>query len=51
MESEFSWIKAHVGRCRNELADQLVKEAASSKTTDDCYTKIPKSAVLSELNE
>jgi len=48
---EFSWIKAHAGHRGNELADQLVKEAASSKTIDECYNRIPKSAVLCELNE
>ena len=48
---EFSWIKAHAGHRRNELADQLAKEAASSKTMDECYNRIPKSAVLCELNE
>ena len=47
----FSWIKEHAGHGGNELADQLAKEAASSKTIDWCYTKIQKSAVLSELNE
>jgi len=48
---EFSWIKAHAGHRGNELADQLPKEAVSSKTIEECYTRIPKSAVWSELNE
>jgi len=48
---EFSWIKAHEGHRRNELADQLAKAAASSRTIDKYYTRIPKSAVLCELNE
>jgi len=30
----------------NEMADQLAKEAANNKNIEECYTKIPKSAVL-----
>ena len=48
---EFSWIKAHAGHRGNELADQMAKEAASNKTIEECYNRIPKSAVLCELNE
>jgi len=48
---ELSWIKSHTGHHGNELADQLVKEAVSSKNIKECYTRIPKSAVWSELNE
>ena len=47
---EFSWIKAHAGYRGNELADRLAKEAASNRTIE-CHTRIPKSAVLCDLNE
>jgi ribonuclease HI len=43
---EFSWIKAHAWHQGNELADQLAKEAASSRTIDRCYARLPKSSVL-----
>ena len=33
------------------MADQQVKEAAKNKNIEECYIKIPKSAVLSELKE
>jgi ribonuclease HI len=48
---ELTWIKVHAGHRGNELADQLAKEAASSKNIEECYNKIPKSAVLSELKK
>jgi ribonuclease HI len=50
-EIEFNWIKALAGHRGNELADQLVKEAANNRGINECYTRIPKSTVLSELND
>jgi len=48
---EFSWIKAHMGHRGNEMADQQAKEAANNKDIEECYTKIPKSVVISEMQE
>jgi len=48
---EFSWIKAHTGHHGNELSDQLVIEAATSRDINKCYKKFPKSTALSELND
>jgi len=48
---EFCWVKAHAGQRGNGLADQMAKEAGGSKTIAGCYTRIPKSAAWSELNE
>jgi hypothetical protein len=39
---------AHAGHQGNELADQLAKEAASI-SDNECYNRITKSAVKSEL--
>jgi ribonuclease HI len=48
---EFNWIKVHAGHQGNELADQLVKEAATSNDINECYSRIPESTVKSELGE
>jgi ribonuclease HI len=47
-KTEFNWIKAHAEHHGNELADQLVKEAATSRDINVCYKMIPKSTVLTE---
>ena len=47
----FSWIKAYAGHRGKEMADQLAKEAAGSRTIDECYARKPNSAVLSDLSE
>jgi hypothetical protein len=33
------------------LADQLAKEAARNKNIDECYNRLPQSAVMCELNQ
>jgi ribonuclease HI len=48
---EFSWVKAQAGQRGNELADQLAKEASSSKDIEKCFNRIPKSTVTSEPKE
>ena len=46
-----TWIKAHIGTYGNELADRLAKDGARRKDADEYYHKIPKSAILNELEE
>ena len=48
---KFNWIKAHARHHGNEMADQLAKEAANSKRINEGYNRIPKSAVMCELNK
>jgi len=46
-----SWVKAHVGIQRNELADTLAREAATNLEVKESYKNVPKSVVISELGE
>jgi ribonuclease HI len=46
---QFSWVKAHVGIQGIELADTLLKEAATNMDITESYKKVPKILVMSEL--
>ncbi|PSN53551.1 hypothetical protein C0J52_09192 [Blattella germanica] len=50
-EIQLRWIKSHAGHLRNELADHVAKEAATSTEINECYNKLPKSVVFSEISE
>jgi ribonuclease HI len=43
--------KVHNDNLRNEMADQLAKDAASNRDGETVYSKIPKSAVIKEIKE
>ena len=47
---EFRWIKAHVGHRRNEWQINRPKKQ-KKKNIEECYIKIPKSVVMSEVKE
>jgi len=47
----FTWVKAHNDSFGNELADQLAKKAANSGDEEIAYSKIPKSAVIKEIQD
>jgi len=46
----FTWVKAH-DNLGNELADQLAKNAASTRDRETAYSRIPKSAVIKVIQE
>ena len=48
---EFSWVKAHVGIYRNELADKLAKAAACNRDITVSFNRIPKSMLNNEIKE
>ena len=50
-KTQFSLIKAHFGIVGNELADALAKKVAKKADIIECYKKVPKSVVISELGE
>ena len=42
----FTWVKAHNEKLGNEKADQLAKDAASTRDEETTYSRTPKSAVM-----
>ena len=47
---QFCWVKAHIGIQGNELDNTLAKEVATNTDIKECYKKVPKSVVISELS-
>jgi hypothetical protein len=47
----FASVKAHAGILGNEMADQLAKTAARSKSKTICYNRIPLSTLYRELED
>jgi hypothetical protein len=50
-KTELCWVKARVGIRGNELTDTLAEEVATKADIIECYKKVPKSVVISELGE
>jgi len=51
MEDRIQLGQARAEQKGNELANRLAKEASSSKDIEECYNRVPKSTVTSELKE
>ena len=47
----FTWVKTHNDNLGNEIANQLVKTAASRRDGETAYSRIPKSAVIKVIQE
>ena len=48
---ELSWVKVHVGIVGNELADRIVKAAASNKDAKIVFNRLPLSTMISKIEE
>ena len=48
---ELSWVKAHAGNKRNEMADQLAKALARDSDTETVFNRIPMDTMISEILE
>ena len=49
--TEFSWVKAHVGIVGNKLANQLAKAATSDSDAKIVFNRLPMSTLISEIEE
>jgi hypothetical protein len=46
---QICWVKAHAGLQGNELAETIAKAAATDLDIPECYNRIPKSVVKTDL--
>ena len=47
----FTWVKAHNDNLGNEKADQLAKDAASTRDEETAHSRAPKSAVMKVIKD